>query len=87
MQVYHLIIIPKYNGKAINVGESPEHEFSDDESAIKFFEAYISDMPLAFDTNRIFDITIFQGSREIKNFKLDKPLDIAPSSEAEMAYA
>lgn len=86
---YHLIIIPKYLGKARTIVESSIQELPDDQSAITFYDLYIKDLPLAFDTNTIFEFTVFEGTRQVTVFNMDKPFPIEelPLSEIELAYA
>lgn len=63
------------------------HELPDDESAIEFYGGYIKDLPLAFDENTIFEMTIYEGTREVTSFSLDKHIDELPTPEIELIYA
>lgn len=86
---YHLITIPKYLGKAITIVESSMHELQNDEAAIEFYEGYIKDLPLAYDDKTVFEFTIYDGTRAVKVFHMDKPFPVEEllSSEFELAYA
>lgn len=86
---YHLILASKHNGSSVCIMEvkAMKRHFSDDVTALEFYETQIRDLSLPFGEGVHFEITIFQETREVLTFVLDKPLPPLEEISQELIYA